>query len=262
VRATAAKVLARYPARASRPNADEPKQAAPLVVDAGVVQALSKQLAEVGVSNNIELSALLLDAAAALELLGAKPALERACASANATLRQHAERGFAALGEPKRRCPVVAGKEPLTAMLAGDFALELKTDTRDLRLTLSAAESPFATERIVQLARAGFYNGMRVHRVVPGFVVQIGDPDGDGFGGPDLPPLRDQLGLEPFDVGSVGIALAGRDTGLSQFFVTLRRAPHLDGDYSLVGHAEPGFGELVNGDLIREVTVRDLSVAK
>jgi cyclophilin family peptidyl-prolyl cis-trans isomerase len=261
VRATAAKVLSRYPARAHRVSTDEQRQAA-AVTDTRVVQALSKQLAEVGVSNNIELSALLLDAATALELLGAKPALERACSSANPTLRQHAERGFAALGEPRRRCPVVPGKEALTSTVVGDFALELKTETRDLRLTLSSAESPFATERIVQLARAGFYNGMRVHRVVPGFVVQIGDPDGDGFGGPDLPPLRDQVGLEPFDVGSVGIALAGRDTGLSQFFVTLRRAPHLDGDYSLIGHAEPGFGELVSGDLIREVTVRDLSVAK
>jgi cyclophilin family peptidyl-prolyl cis-trans isomerase len=257
VRATAAKVLARYPARAHA-NVAKPSQAAP-VADPRVVQALTKQLPEVGVSNNIELGCLLLDAAAALELLGAKPALERACGSANPTLRQHAERGFAALGEPKRRCPAVPGREPLQAMSAGEFALEFKTEERTLRLTLSGSESPFATERLVQLARAGFYNGLKVHRVVPGFVVQIGDPDGDGFGGPDLPPLRDQVTLEPFDVGSVGIALAGRDTGLSQFFVTLRRAPHLDGEYSLIGHAEPGWSDLVAGDLIREVTVRDLS---
>jgi cyclophilin family peptidyl-prolyl cis-trans isomerase len=254
VRATAARVLSRYPARA---NAG----AAP-VADPRVVQALSKQLPEVGVSNHIELSSLLLDAAAALELLGAKPALERACGSANPTLRQHAERGFAALGEPKRRCPAVPGKEALPTASKGEFALELETEQRTLRFTLSGGESPFATERLVQLARAGFYNGLKVHRVVPGFVVQIGDADGDGFGGPDLPPLRDQVTLEPFDVGSVGIALAGRDTGLSQFFVTLRRAPHLDGEYSLIGHAEPGWSELVAGDLIREVTVRDLSIAK
>lgn len=260
VRATAAKVLARYPARAHE-SPLKPTQATP-VSDPRVVQALTRQLGEVGVSNNVELSSLLLDAAAALELLGAKPALERACGSANPTLRQHAERGFAALGEPKRRCPVVPGKADLPAATTGDFALELKTERRALRFTLSAGDSPFAAERLLQLARAGFYNGMTVHRAVPGFVVQIGDPDGDGFGGPDLPPLRDQVGLEPFDVGSVGIALAGRDTGLSQFFVTLRRAPHLDGEYSLIGHAEPGFGELVVGDVIREVTVRDLSSAK
>jgi peptidyl-prolyl cis-trans isomerase B (cyclophilin B) len=94
-----------------------------------------------------------------------------------------------------------------------------------------------------------------VHRVVPGFVVQFGDPDGDGFGGPDLPPLRCQLGLEPFEAGSVGIALAGRDTGLSQFFVTLRRAPHLDGEYSLIGRAEPGWERLSAGDRVLKVRV-------
>jgi cyclophilin family peptidyl-prolyl cis-trans isomerase/HEAT repeat protein len=257
VRATAARVLSRYPARAQA-GVDAPSGAPP-VPDPRVVRALSQQLSEVGVSNNIELSSLLLDAAAALELLGAKPALERACGSANPTLRQHAERGFAALGEPKRRCPAVPGKEAPLAASAGEFALEFKTEQGTLRLILSGSESPFATERLVQLARAGFYNGMKVHRVVPGFVVQFGDPDGDGFGGPDLPPLRDQVTLEPFDVGSVGIALAGRDTGLSQFFVTLRRAPHLDGEYSLIGRAEPGWSDLVAGDLIREVTVRDLS---
>jgi peptidyl-prolyl cis-trans isomerase B (cyclophilin B) len=93
---------------------------------------------------------------------------------------------------------------------------------------------------------------------VPGFVVQLGDPDGDGFGGPDLPPLRDEVSLRPFEPGSVGIALAGRDTGSSQFFVALRRAPHLDQDYSVVGHAEPGWERVVVGDVIRKASVQDL----
>src|SRR6185295_17691248 len=86
VRATAAKVLARYPARAQTPtdvkaSATPPAAAPP--ADPRVVQALTKQLSTVGASNNIELSSWLLDAATALELLGAKPALERACASTN-----------------------------------------------------------------------------------------------------------------------------------------------------------------------------------
>jgi cyclophilin family peptidyl-prolyl cis-trans isomerase len=186
-------------------------------------------------------------------------ALERACGSNNATLRQHAERGFAALGEPKRRCPTVASKEELKSLPQSDVTLSFETEQNvTLRLTLDATESPFATERLVQLARAGFYAGMAVHRVVPGFVVQLGDPDGDGFGGPDLPPLRDQLSLRSFQQGSVGIALAGRDTGSSQFFVALRAAPHLDQDYSLVGRAEPGWEQVVSGDVIRKVTVQDL----
>jgi cyclophilin family peptidyl-prolyl cis-trans isomerase len=255
VRATAAKVLARYPARAhissDRPAVDKTTPTA----DPRVVQALTKQLVEVGASNNIELSSLLLDAAAALELLGVKPALERACASSNPTLRKRAERGFAALGEPQRRCPTVADKAPLTTADVPDFRIDFETDVGPLGLTLSGATSPFATERLSELARSGFFDGMLVHRTVPGFVVQLGDPDGDGFGGPNLPPLRCQVGLEPFDVGSVGVALAGKDTGLSQFFVTLRRAPHLDSEYSLIGHADPGWEKLAPGDRILKARV-------
>jgi cyclophilin family peptidyl-prolyl cis-trans isomerase/uncharacterized SAM-binding protein YcdF (DUF218 family) len=257
VRATAAKVLTRYPARAQTAapaKADAPAATPP--ADARVVQALTKQLAEVGpASHNIELAAWLLDAAAALELLGAKPALERACAAANPTLREHAERGFAALGEPTHRCPGVAGNDTWTSPPSGDVRLAFDTDVGPLSITLWGNKSPFASARFVELARAGFYDGMLIHRVVPGFVVQLGDPDGDGFGGPDVPPLRCQVSAESFDIGSVGVALAGRDTGLSQLFVTLRRAPHLTGEYSLVGQAEPGWERLAVGDRILKVRV-------
>ncbi|MES1188770.1 MAG: ElyC/SanA/YdcF family protein [Myxococcales bacterium] len=259
VRATAAKVLARYPARAraeapTKTAGDAPAATPP--VDARVVQALSQQLADVGpASHNIEVAAWLIDAAAALELLGAKPAMERACASANVTFRQHAERAFAALGEPKHRCPAVAGTDSWSAASSGDFRLAFDTDVGPLSITLWGNKSPFAVARFVELARGHFYDGMLIHRVVPGFVVQLGDPDGDGFGGPDLPPLRCQISADPFELGSVGVALAGRDTGLSQFFVALRRAPHLVGEYSLVGQAGPGWERLATGDRILKVQV-------
>jgi cyclophilin family peptidyl-prolyl cis-trans isomerase len=93
---------------------------------------------------------------------------------------------------------------------------------------------------------------------VPGFVAQFGDPDGDGFGAPAKPPLRCQLGFDRFDAGSVGVALAGRDTGSSQFFVTLRSSPHLSGEYSLVGRAGPGWDRLASGDRILKVRVREV----
>jgi pantothenate kinase type III len=257
VRATAAKVLARYPARAQRPatpaTASDTKVSPP--VDPRVVQALTSQLPPIGSSSEIELSSQLLDAAAALELLGAKPALERACSSSNPTLRRHAERGLIALGDRERHCANVPSSEAAVAPPSHDYRWELDSDVGPLTLTLWSSESPFATERLVELARAGFFDGMPVHRVVPGFVAQLGDPDGDGFGGPDLPPLRDQVGLMPFEELSVGIALAGRDTGNSQLFVALRRAPHLDGDYSVVGKAGPGWERLSAGDRILKVRV-------
>ncbi len=253
MRATAARVLARYPARAQQRAGES--GTAPAVPR--VVQELTRQLAEVGKSNNIELPSWLLDAAAALELLGAKPALERACASSNPTLRKHAESGFAQLGDRQHVCPSVAGKDVWRAGPLGDFRLELRTDVGPLSLTLWGNESPFATQRLVELARAHFFDGMPVHRVVPGFVVQLGDPDGDGFAAPDEPPLRCQPQADPFELGSVGVALAGRDTGLSQFFVTLRPAPHLAGEYSLIGRADPlrDWERLAPGDRILGVRV-------
>lgn len=257
VRATAAQVLARYPARAQAPAQTPDAPAAP-PTDPRVVQELTRQLGEVGKSQNIELSAWLLDAAAALELLGAKPALERACTSPNPTLRQHAEKGFASLGDRQHRCPSVPGKDVWQAGTLSDYRLELDTDVGPLSLTLHGRDSPFATVRFVELARARFFDGMPVHRVVPGFVVQLGDPDGDGFGGPDLPPLRCQVQSDPFELHDVGVALAGRDTGLSQLFVALRPAPHLAGEYSRIGRAEPGWERLVTGDRILGVRVLEV----
>ena len=80
----------------------------------------------------------------------------------------------------------------------------------------------------LDLARRGFFDGLTFHRVVPGFVVQGGDPRGDGNGGPGF-ALRDEIGERPYGRGVVGMALSGKDTGGSQLFVTLAPAPHLDG---------------------------------
>ena len=71
----------------------------------------------------------------------------------------------------------------------------------------------------VELARAGFFNGVRVHRLVPNFVIQAGDPRGDGEGGPGY-TIRDEFNPLPYVRGTVGMALAGKDTGGSQFFIT------------------------------------------
>jgi cyclophilin family peptidyl-prolyl cis-trans isomerase len=251
VSATAAKVLARYPSRAQLPAEG---QAAPVLAP-GVVQALSKRLQEVGAPRNLELSAALLDAGAALSLLGVKPAVERACASTSPTLRRHAERAYVQLGEPNRRCQDVPSKEAWPGPLLGDVRVELDTDAGPLSITLKGEASPFAVARFVELTRSGFFDGMAVHRVVPGFVAQFGDPGGDGFGGADLPPLRCQTSPDGFRAGSVGVALAGRDTGVSQFFVTLRPAPHLAGEYSLIGEASGAWERLAAGDRIIKARV-------
>jgi len=93
--------------------------------------------------------------------------------------------------------------------------------------------------------------------VVPHFVAQGGDPRGDGSGGPGY-TLRCEIGQRPYGRGTVGMALSGKDTGGSQFFVTLAPQPHLDGGYTLFGQVAAGL-ELVDkirpGDVIERVTV-------
>jgi len=112
-------------------------------------------------------------------------------------------------------------------------------------------------DAVAELVRAGYYRGMVVHRVVPGFVTQFGAPFGDGFGGPPgRSPLRCETSPVTYEARCVGVALSGRDTGSSQLFVTHGLFPHLDGGYALIGTASGPWAAFVDGNLIRDVTVR------
>jgi cyclophilin family peptidyl-prolyl cis-trans isomerase len=133
--------------------------------------------------------------------------------------------------------------------------LELQTDAGPLTIELDPTFAPLAVARILGLVQSGFYDGLQVHRVVPGFVAQFGDPGGDGYGGDNQPPLRCETSPIPFRSGSVGVALSGRDTGSSQLFVTLGRYPHLDGQYAWLGQAGPGWDRIAAGDRILHVRV-------
>lgn len=126
-----------------------------------------------------------------------------------------------------------------------------------IEIALDVVETPLTTASFVRLARSGFYNGLTFHRVVPGFVVQGGDPRGDGFGGPGY-TLRCENNMKPYDRGSVGMALAGVDTGGSQFFIALGPQPHLDGSYTHFGRVIAGMDvvdQLQPGDVMERVDV-------
>ena len=97
---------------------------------------------------------------------------------------------------------------------------------------------------------------MVVHRVVQGFVVQLGDRGGDGYSGSG-DTLRCETAPVPFAPFDVGLALAGRDTGSSQIFVTLARYPHLDGEYPWLGKADGDWTAVAEGDVIRAVRVEE-----
>ena len=99
----------------------------------------------------------------------------------------------------------------------------LHTAKGTIEVHLDVVEAPLTVASFVALARRGFYDGLTFHRVEPGFVVQGGDPRGDGNGGPGY-TLRCEITQRPYGRGAVGMALSGKDTGGSQFFVTLAPA--------------------------------------
>ncbi|MDX1632125.1 MAG: peptidylprolyl isomerase [Thermoanaerobaculia bacterium] len=117
--------------------------------------------------------------------------------------------------------------------------VRMETERGAVEIRLECPTAPLTCLNFLSLAGQGFYDGLSVHRVVPDFVVQDGDPRGDGWGGPGY-AIRDELNRIRFDRGVVGMALSGPDSGGSQFFVTLSRQPHLNGSYTAFGRVTAG----------------------
>jgi cyclophilin family peptidyl-prolyl cis-trans isomerase len=271
--AVAAKVLAEHPDRALALSARErraaldpsspPPSATPeMQVDPRLRARLEAALAFAWPPAAVETRANLLDAAVALHLPSAPALATRTCREANPVLREHATRALRALGKTDASCSP-GDAPPLATELAHPSAapahltrLVFVTDAGELTVHLDPALAPVAAAHFADLARSGIYKNTEVHRVVPGFVAQFGDPGGDGYGGSG-PTLRCETSPVPFDRYDVGVPLSGRDTGASQLFVTLSRTPHLDGAYARVGRAEGDWAALAEGDVIRDVRVEE-----
>lgn len=219
-----------------------------------VVKALGRAWGK----DDTETVAALIDASAAGHYASAKKLIEPHCSSASPTLRAHAQSALSLLGEKQAQCLTTPPKGEPAAELSQPIAgrrVVLDTDVGELSLELEPEVAPTAAARLADLAQSGFFDDMAVHRVVPGFVVQWGDRAGDGTGGAGREPLRCETSPLPFGELSVGVALAGRDTGSSQFFVTLSRTPHLDGEYARVGVAKGDWHAVTVGDRIRKAKV-------
>ena len=118
--------------------------------------------------------------------------------------------------------------------------------------------APLTVDNFVQLAQRNYYRNVTIHRVVPNFVIQDGDPRGDGNGGPGY-QIRCEINEVPYDRAAVGMALSGKDTGGSQWFVTHSPQPHLDGGYTVFGRVIAGMDvvdKIVRGDVIQSITIR------
>jgi cyclophilin family peptidyl-prolyl cis-trans isomerase len=135
----------------------------------------------------------------------------------------------------------------------------VSTDKGAFTMELLPEDAPLNVDNFVELARRGYFNGIAFHRVVPNFVVQGGDPRGDGNGGPGY-QIRCEINEVSYDRGAVGMALSGKDTGGSQWFVTHSPQPHLDGGYTVFGRVTQGMevvDRLARGDRIRGVTITE-----
>ena len=130
----------------------------------------------------------------------------------------------------------------------GSFTIELLPEV-----------APLTVDNFVQLARRSFFNGITIHRVVPNFVIQDGDPRGDGNGGPPNHQIRCEINEVPYDRAAVGMALSGKDTGGSQWFVTHSPQPHLDGGYTVFGRVVAGMNvvdSIIRGDVIKSIVIK------
>jgi cyclophilin family peptidyl-prolyl cis-trans isomerase/HEAT repeat protein len=148
-----------------------------------------------------------------------------------------------------RRALARIGRNPRAVVTTskGSFTIELLPDA-----------APLTVDNFVQLAQRDYYRNVTIHRVVPNFVIQDGDPRGDGNGGPGH-QIRCEINQLLYDRAAVGMALSGKDTGGSQWFVTHSPQPHLDGGYTVFGRVVLGMDvvdKIVRGDIIQSIIIR------
>ena len=126
----------------------------------------------------------------------------------------------------------------------------IATNKGNITIKLLDEEAPLAVSNFVYLVEAGFYNGLTFHRVVPNFVIQGGDPDGNGTGGPGY-KFSDELVSREYKRGIMAMANAGANTNGSQFFIVLKDQPTLPKNYTI-------FGEVIDGmDIVDKIIIGD-----
>jgi cyclophilin family peptidyl-prolyl cis-trans isomerase/HEAT repeat protein len=135
----------------------------------------------------------------------------------------------------------------------------IDTSKGTIQFELAVLDAPRTVANFMTLVRRNYFRGVQIHRVVPDFVVQDGDPRGDGEGSPGY-TIRDEINQRPYLRGTVGMALDWADTGGSQFFITHSPQPHLDGRYTVFGQVVAGMDvvdRLQQWDTIDRIRVWD-----
>jgi len=210
----------------------------------------------------------ILTALVSLDAAAARPLVERALEDKDWAVRVRAVELLATI-DPAAVTPAIgpAPQTPVTALADLDTMVSpavspvayIETEKGVIQVALAVLDAPRTVANFIALVERNFFAGMAIHRVVPDFVVQAGDPRGDGDGGPGY-TIRDEINQRPFLRGAVGMALDWADTGGSQFFITLSPQPHLDGTYTVFGDVVSGMevvDQLRQWDQIRSIRVWD-----
>jgi cyclophilin family peptidyl-prolyl cis-trans isomerase len=246
---------------------------------AGIEETLMKAYRRLYAQREFEAVQSVFDALGRLEYVGAKEILDRhtddnhpgikfAATDAIRLIEAAEERVLRERNSSLGHLPQRAGFAPPPAeQRAGDSSDlrivrlpqfrggTLYTNRGEIEVEFFGREAPQTVKNFTQLAGRKFYDGLSFHRVVPDFVVQGGDPRGDGWGGPGY-TIPCEINGRPFEAGTLGMALSGQDTGGSQFFITHSPQPHLDGQYTAFGRVVKGqevVDSLGEGDRILKV---------
>ena len=202
-------------------------------------------VARIASATDPELVGSLLDAAATAKLASAGDACRAAHAGANPAVRAAARRCLEALTGVDPGPGAAAPAPPLPddvdpgAVVGGTVRWTIETTRGPVVIHLDGDAAPWHVAAIVALTGRGFYDGLIFHRVVPGFVVQGGDPTGTGWGGPGF-TVPAEPSTAPYDRGGIGVADAGKDTGGSQWFAMHAAMPHLEARYTWIGEIREG----------------------
>jgi cyclophilin family peptidyl-prolyl cis-trans isomerase/HEAT repeat protein len=250
IRATAAELLGELPLDATNTEA---------LRDALKVALQDKQLNDAALA--------ILDALAKQKNRNANLAMMPALDSSDHLIRRKAVAALKATGAgdfssrigPVQTRNTTADYERALKRIGKTVTAVVLTNKGSFTIELLPEDAPLTVDNFVQLAGRGYFNGITFHRVVPNFVIQGGDPRGDGNGGPGY-SIRCEINQLPYDRGAVGMALSGKDTGGSQWFVTHAPQPHLDGGYTVFGKVVAGMDvvdQIVRGDSIRSVSIKE-----
>jgi cyclophilin family peptidyl-prolyl cis-trans isomerase len=209
-----------------------------------------------------------LDALTTLDPAAARPLLTSALSDRDWAVRMRAAEHLKKL-DPSADVSAMRPAPPqsvpelsaVDTMVSPKYSPQAYIDTAKgtIQIELAVLDAPRTVASFMALAAKNYFRGVQLHRVVPDFVVQDGDPRGDGAGGPGY-TIRDELNQRPYLRGTVGMALAGPDTGGSQFFITHSPAPHLDARYTVFGQVVSGMDvvdRLQQWDTIERIRVWD-----